>query len=155
MNNEITCSLETTLSYENQELVYYFARQQSISIAEADDLFEDLKKWLWLCSQLDEQSETVFLFQENKILDMYWHTFLLFTENYIDFCNKYLGGIIFHKPETLIMSLSQEARVAAGDKTMIRENLQRLKSSMCEVGRILGNKTLEKWYYTLPMKYKR
>lgn len=149
-----TDSLESALSYSNPELVYYFANKQSISLSESEELFEELKKWLWLCSQLDEESDTVFLFKENNILDIYWHTFLLFTEDYLNFCQKYLGGVIYHKPEPLITSISQQARVAKGDKTLIKENLKVLKTSMNEVGRILGNKTLEKWYYTLPLKYK-
>lgn len=147
-------SLEQTLSYENQELVYYFAKRRSIKISESIELFEELKKWLWLCSQIDEHSETVFLFRENGILDDYWHTFLLFTEDYLFFCNRYLGGNVYHKPEPLIGELSQQARIAAGDRTIVKENLQRLRISMNEVARILGNETLEKWYSKFPAKYK-
>ena len=35
-----------------------------------------------------------------KNVDAVWHTFILFTEEYADFCDRYLGKFLHHKPTT-------------------------------------------------------
>lgn len=52
----------------------------------------EIKKFLFL-SRVYQSGYTI-----PKALDEYWHTFLLHTEIYKDFCESVLGKFIHHKP---------------------------------------------------------
>jgi len=149
----MTATLEATLEYQNKELVYYFSNYNGISLAEAEELFIDLKKWLWLCGQLDDSSRTVHLFQEQDIIDQFWHCFLLFTRDYIIFCETYCGTIICHHPEPHLRRVRQKEKLRSNPGLVIKENLSLLRESMEEVGRVLGAETAWRWYHDIPVRY--
>ncbi|NVZ68942.1 hypothetical protein [Pseudomonas costantinii] len=142
-------TLDAALEYENSALVHYFATVESMSLLESAELFVDLKKWLWLCSRLDEHSTTVYLFEEQRLIDSYWHCFLLFTRDYIFFCEKFLGGIVCHLPD-VNMQRAARHNTPGQLKLEMKGNLGRLRHSMEEVGRVLGHATMLRWYRDIP-----
>ncbi|GKS05346.1 hypothetical protein PSTH1771_10040 [Pseudomonas syringae pv. theae] len=147
-------SLDSVLEYENPQLVYYFSKVESLSVSKSSELFIDLKKWLWLCSKLDKKSVTVYLFEEQRLIDSYWHCFLLFSNDYIVFCNRYLGGIVCHLPN---INIAQSAGLKADRELRLemKGNLALLKHSMEEVQRVLGVETMLRWYEDIPNWRKR
>jgi hypothetical protein len=147
-------SLAETLQYRNVELVYYFAEIQKISLTESEQLFEDVKKWLWFCAQNDEESVQVYLFAEHDIIDQYWHTFLLFTEDYVRFCNTNFGRLIFHSPEQHLRRVMERSQMRNDPALLIEENAAIIEHNMREVGRVLGNDTMMRWYKEIPTRYK-
>jgi hypothetical protein len=61
---------------------------------EGEQLFAEVKRWM-LLSQLDK----------SKIWEMYsyridevWHQFILFTDEYMKFCDRYFGAYFSHSP---------------------------------------------------------
>ena len=43
-------SLEKLKEYKNDEVVYRFTKMFDIPIEESNIVFEELKKWLWVCA---------------------------------------------------------------------------------------------------------
>jgi len=89
---ELPCALENVLEYRNPVLAQRFQDKLGISQEVAEQLFEDTKKFLYLCAASEKP------ISPNKTLDFGWHEFILFTEDYTDFCQKYFGHFIHHRP---------------------------------------------------------
>jgi len=49
-------------------------------------------------------------------VDVVWHTFLLFTREYAEFCDRYIGGFVHHVPTT---SRSRTAPSASGAQSFL------------------------------------
>jgi hypothetical protein len=56
------------------------------------DLLRDASNFLWLASHSENVSVP------SPIVDEAWHVFVLFTKEYIQFCNTYCGGYVHHAP---------------------------------------------------------
>lgn len=145
--------IETLLKYENELLIKYFSLQYTISLKESEELFNDLKKWLWLCSDKSNSKIVHTIPNELRIIDLYWHCFLLFTKDYLAFCNKYFGRAIFHKPQVALDGYRDGKLIKSNPEKVIEQNLKLLKNTMIEVESKLGNETLLRWYSIIPKKY--
>ena len=40
----------------------------------------------------------IFTHEPLWVIDEMWHTFLLYSKDYYDFCHQYLGRMIHHRP---------------------------------------------------------
>lgn len=87
-SNSAICSLN---KYENRPLVLRIARELSLDQSDAEKLFSDTKLFLWLCSFGEVLSPP-------PLIDEAWHVFIIFTEDYADFCNRHFGRFIHHRP---------------------------------------------------------
>ena len=70
-------------------------------------------------------------------IDDMWHTFLLFTKDYMYFCSKYLGQYFHHSPTT------SEDKMTEGEFEI---DFARYVSYVYDN---LGEKTLIKWFKVL------
>ena len=92
MNTAIDASLDTLLQYHHSQLVERLADKLQLSTNQATGLFQDLKRFLHLCGSSDQQSVPP------PHIDAAWHEFLLYTKDYSEFCNRFLGRFIHHTP---------------------------------------------------------
>jgi hypothetical protein len=145
------CSLDEAISYQNEEVIYRFINTYDISFEEANDIFMETKKWLWLCAQpdIEELSMTEAFFA----IDEMWHTFIVFTPEYTDYCWKYFDQYIHHLPTTQrekdeIRRLQEEDPVLAMEK----HNQERLQQYAVIYDK-LGAETLLKWFVEYPTRY--
>jgi hypothetical protein len=67
-----------------------------------------------------------------------WHTFLLFTMDYADFCERYFGHFLHHVPGEA--ATESEAPV---DGSAVRAQVERQFALVYDV---LGEETLIAWY---------
>lgn len=84
--------LETVLAYQHEPLVARLQKKLGITYEDAVQLFDDTKRFLYLCAVSDE------VICPNESLDFGWHEFILFMRDYEDFCRKHFGRIIYHRP---------------------------------------------------------
>ncbi|MBX7205002.1 MAG: hypothetical protein K1X81_06225 [Bacteroidia bacterium] len=151
--------LDTVLSYKNDMVIHKFLESYSISFEEAEDLFLETKRWLWFCAKTTqnrlngEKVVPLLIHKELTFLDEMWHTFILFTKDYSEFCKKNFGFYVHHAPTTKDekdKSLAEkETDLDQFKKKVVRET----RSQYEFVFDILGRETLIKWYYTYPEKY--
>ena len=84
--------LNEIMAYENEKLLQRYILDYGISRDVAERCFTELKRFLIVCAMKPGYKVT------SQPIDSMWHTFLLFTKQYKDFCEEYLGRFINHEP---------------------------------------------------------
>ncbi len=83
---------EQVMKYEHPTLVARVAREMGISAEDAHALFEDTKRFLFLCGTNPDGR-----WGPSQRIDKCWHYFILDTRTYRDFCNRFFGQFIHHR----------------------------------------------------------
>lgn len=83
---------EKIKDYDLSKVIQRHRKVANISLEEAENRANELKKWLVLSKSNNEKK-----YQITGNIDKIWHTFLVFTKEYHDFCGE-LGGFIHHIP---------------------------------------------------------
>lgn len=97
-SSAVNFSTKTAFDYTNADLVERIQKKLELSSDQAELLFKDLIKFLSLCVyRMDNNRE---LLVPPKKIDEAWHNFLLFTEEYANFCETFFGSFIHHQPST-------------------------------------------------------
>ena len=92
-------------AYENPAVVAKYATTHSLPAEVARAHFQALKHFLKQCS-----SSSLEHFP-SKELDEVWHTFILFTEDYYEFCGRYLERFVHHYPGTNRTKINKDGGV--------------------------------------------
>ena len=85
--------LSDVLDYEHPALTQRLQRKLKISEAESLQLFHDTKLFLFICGVNTDRG-----YVPPKAIDNGWHEFLLYTEDYANFCDRYFGRFLHHRP---------------------------------------------------------
>jgi hypothetical protein len=157
---QLVKSLDAVLAYQNDEVVYRFVEDFKVSPSEAEEIFTETKRWLWLCAfQVQEHAAgragfvEVPLFSEAFAVDMMWHTFLLFTSDYSDFCQKYFGFFIHHIPQTRAEKLSWQEQLKENAELAIARRKEKLQTAYELIYDTLGEDVLLRWCEEFPAKF--
>jgi hypothetical protein len=84
--------VDVIMAYENEQLYERFVTDHGGSLSDARERFVALKQFLTVCAVLPGIKVA------SDEIDQMWHTFLLFTREYRNFCNDRLGLFIEHEP---------------------------------------------------------
>lgn len=87
--------LAEVMGYQNPDVVARLAKEEKLSPEEAESLFKDTLLFLWLGSQVKGS------LAPTPRIDLGWHVFLLFTQDYREFCQEYFGRFVDHHPRRL------------------------------------------------------
>src|SRR5262245_15022848 len=118
---QTTCSLEEALDYENEDVIHRFRTLYDMEFHEAEDIFHETKKWLWLIRQPD--SPPLAIVDGMLILDEMWHNFVLFTREYATYCHERFGRYLHHAPSTHQEKRAYKQRLAADPEGVRGEEL--------------------------------
>ncbi|MEO8402823.1 MAG: hypothetical protein ABI597_13710 [Gammaproteobacteria bacterium] len=139
--------LPTLLEYKNIHVLNRYANDYPNNKITPEEAFEELMKYFWLNLKHEadkicypENQELDFIcgiHSEMKEIDDMWHTFLLFTKEYISFCKKYFGKYFHHSPTT------DDEQITKNDFEI---DFTRFLSYVYDN---LGESTLKKWFGTL------
>lgn len=151
MSTRKRCSLTQALGYSNDRIVWRFAELYDLPFAEAEDIFTETKKWLWLNAQPGIPS--LFVSDAMMIIDEMWHTFILFTSEYTSYCEEYYGGYIHHAPVTRADKERMMGRYIDNPQRYIAEQTDKLRAQCMSIYLHLGEATLLKWYVDYPERY--
>lgn len=88
--------LERILTFRSPEISMRIAQKVGVSIEEAEKLFVETLKYLYVCRQARKVRVPV---SPSLALDDGWHNFVLFTKEYARFCEGYVGEFIHHVPD--------------------------------------------------------
>lgn len=147
--------LAEVLQYRNDDIVERFQETWDLPIDECQELFVDMLRWLWLAVAANEQPQPVPLAisQSTKLIDEMWHTFILFTKEYHEFCDKYFGRYVHHDPttrseydRTIREYESNPDAVIEGNKIFFARQYEFIYD-------VLEEETLVKWYDTYLERY--
>jgi hypothetical protein len=145
-----TIMLSELMQYRNEDVLSRFTDLMDVTDEEAEDIFTETKKFLFICRQ-----PGVFIPDELLIVDEMWHNFILFTKEYQDFCAFYFGGYLHHTPATRAAKTQHQEELAADAaavKNAFNEKLARLMSVTYDE---LGPNTVVKWFQHYPTRYSK
>ena len=152
--------LEKVLAYQNEDVGSRGCEDNGVSLDDSKEIFQETKRWLWICAKrkiaLDRGEIEFFnipLFNEAFIIDSMWHTFLLFSEDYTNFCQKYFGNFIHHYPKTHQETLKWRDRIAKDPEGARLERRQSLKKVYEYLYDELGAEILLKWCEDFPARF--
>jgi hypothetical protein len=136
----ITTTLDDVLAYRHPGVIRRYAKEHGATLAEAEEVFRELLKWLYLNYRSITAGEgnagCVMTVEIERVDDM-WHMLLLFTLDYAAFCERYFGFFLHHVPQ----DDSEDAQLV--DAEAVRRALERQYGLVYDV---LGEQTLLAWY---------
>jgi hypothetical protein len=140
--------LADVLRYRNEDIVERFQETWDLPLDECRELFADTLRWLWLAVCADEQPEPVPLAisQSTKLIDEMWHTFILFTREYHEFCDTYFGRYVHHDPTT---RTEYDRTIRDYERTpdvVMDSNKATFERQYEFIYDVLGEQILVKWY---------
>lgn len=153
--------LHEVLAYKNDAIVASFSKTFGIPPDESQDIFEQVKRMMWLTNEMEfdgvrEQGQRFFIDHSLLVLDEMWHTFILFTKPYADFCMSLFGHFIHHfptvtSPEDLA---ARQAEFAGLDRAeAISRAMDEKRWQYTYVYKKLGEQCFLKWYHEFHKKY--
>jgi hypothetical protein len=80
------------MAYQHDRLLHRYSVDYGVPIEESHRCFNALKEFLIVCVLKPGYKVT------SDPIDRMWHTFLLFTREYRNFCEENLGMFINHEP---------------------------------------------------------
>src|SRR5437764_15253816 len=80
------------LAYQHERVLDRYTIDYGVSNEEAKRSFAAFKEFMVVCAVKPGPKVT------SEPIDRMWHTFLLFTKDYRNFCEEYLGRFINHEP---------------------------------------------------------
>jgi len=126
----------------------------SVTRADAEEILQETKKWLWLASENIKEKKRFRLFIDNSLLiiDEMWHNFILHTRIYQKFCHEKLNLFVHHEPtppaeKTPGFDSDQEKQ------KFQKHQQEKLGEQLSYIYDKLGAETVSKWYEEYPEKY--
>lgn len=145
-------TLDEVLAYSNEDVIYKFLEYWDVSFEEASDYFQEMKKWLWLSADSiaheseGEQRRELGITFSMTLLDEMWHTFILFTMEYRQFCKQYFGFYLNHAPTTKAQKDQAKIDFENDAEAMIAKAEAENAIQFSYIYDKLGAETLSKWY---------
>lgn len=100
--------LEQVLEYKNPRVLKLYVQNYPNNKLSAEQAFQETLKYLWLTVKhsIDQKNNPndenlpyrCTMLRSMQEIDEMWHEFILFTEDYIEFCTHYFGEYIHHLP---------------------------------------------------------
>jgi hypothetical protein len=148
----VICPLEEICKYKNEDVIYSFLDRFDLTYDETDDLFKETYKWLWLCAKAQSQGfGALHINSDLRILDQAWHTFVLYTKEYHEFCRKHFSYFVHHKPTTYKEKV-YHAEMVQHESFRLEKKLREEKFHEYVLDN-LGKETLYKWFIEYPRRY--
>lgn len=134
-------SLDRVLTYRHSGVVRRYCKEQHADLPEAEEVFREMLKFLYISYRAGTEEPEGFGFvvsAEIEKIDWMWHTFLLFTKDYADFCDNHFGFFLHHFPNE-----AEDQTDTPLDENALREVVQKQFALVYDV---LGRDTLITWY---------
>ncbi|GGI76594.1 hypothetical protein GCM10007978_12800 [Shewanella hanedai] len=148
--------IEDVLAYQNKDVTDRFIKLYGVEEDVAVEIFEDVKRWLWMASEARVQGneQPIVIDRALVVLDQMWHNFMLFTRDYGQFCKDFFGGYIHHSPMTAEGVTSVENELDGYSLSERKAALMDKKRWQYEfIYDQLGEQVFMRWYKQYPQRY--
>ena len=136
--------LEEILKYKHPAVVRRFKKDHPAKADQAQELFDDLLRFFWASKKhsIDKKTQAsktldfVFIMDEEmRDIDQMWHVFLLYTQDYTDFCLRYFDEFLHHLPD-IVPTFETE-------KLQFEPNLEKFLDYTYD---LLGENLVRRWF---------
>ncbi len=132
--------------YQHEGVIKKFRDEWNVDENEARDIFSEMKKFLYVSEIGQQESIQIEIDETTQIIDKMWHHFILFTEDYKAFCNRFFGKMVHHEPFSA-EQLAQAIRDATSHGMTLNEyKLDCLQKQLNLIESTMGIETVKKWY---------
>jgi hypothetical protein len=153
--------LERVLAYRNPDVIDRFLDEFDLRRVEAEEIFREMLKWLWLCARRREDLARgrhvtlprLLLLDDLYAVDQMWHSFLMFTDEYGHFCSTRFGFYVHHYPITRDERQAMLAHRERDPDGFKQERAAILRANYSYIYDELGPETLKRWCEEFPVKY--
>jgi hypothetical protein len=128
-------ALKRLLSYRNPDVIDRYLKDFGGTRKEAGHIFRATLKWLYLSQQAN--SAPCFISSDLIKIDEMWHTFILFTRDYMNFCLQQFGCYVHHQPST-----NRDAKSSPGQ---VRRKFRSFYELVYDT---LGEETFREWFFS-------
>ncbi|KVM18283.1 hypothetical protein WL05_19555 [Burkholderia ubonensis] len=144
---------ENLARYEHEGVIGKFRDEWDVEEAEALDIFSEMKKFLYVSEYAQKQCIEFEIDEPILMIDKMWHHFILFTNDYEKFCNRFFGKMLHHIP-FCSAHLSQKIKALSREGITLNDHKRdRLEKQLRVISSTFGNETLKKWYVEYGSKY--
>lgn len=85
--------INKVMGYKNEAVVKRLEKDLKLRPAAAQQLFQDMLRFLYISRATDVRP-----ISPPHMIDEAWHTFIIYTKDYLDFCFEYFDEFIHHRP---------------------------------------------------------
>ncbi len=123
-----------------------------VTYEEASEIFKEMIKLLMLMHEYKDH-EYVFTHEPLWIIDEMWHTFLMYTLEYKNFCLNHFGRVIEHQPTPRAIKLDIIQKLYAKEEATTEKVSNAVRRLYELIYDFLGEETLVKWIKYYGKKY--
>ncbi len=111
------------LEYEAPYVIEKLVKTRIVETAdEGEALFKEVKRYLVL-GRMDETK----IWQMHSLrVDEAWHQFILYTKQYSDFCQRFFGRYLHHRPSNAPKETEEAATIPVASFVMFRDRYEEL-----------------------------
>ncbi len=149
-------TLKEVMSFDDSDVVYRFQKTYGVSKLESEDIFNQVKKFLWLANErrFDGLETGLSIDHPLVVIDEMWHNFILFTTTYSKFCVRFFGYYIHHAPAKEKEEYDYRQTLSQIPPKERRNYKMEKKRPQYEyIYDKLGQSTFSKWYFEYPSKF--
>ena len=100
--------LDAVLSYADARILSLYEQNYPRNTLRAKDAFAEVPKYMWLTQVHAQERQACpddaslprhcLMLRSMREIDEMWHEFILFTREYMAFCEQYFGAYVHHMP---------------------------------------------------------
>lgn len=143
--------LDELLQYTNPQVIQSFVSTFGVTDEDAEKIFKEMLRFFWLSSYSDDR-ELSAIDTSQTVIDEMWHTFILHTIDYGEFCLKYFGQFIHHRPSTSEEIARSNAERNADGGLAFKEKKKRKYEKIFD---ILGQDVFITWFFDFPARFSK
>ena len=141
-------NLSTLLKYRNEKVLLTFMESFNISRNESEIIFDDMLRFLWVCQLHGEKPYLNVIDSPLIVIDEMWHTFILHTQAYDEFCKNYFGYFLHHQPTSKLETNKNKPR-------SLEKLIDEKRARYTMLYEILGKTVFIRWFHLYPKKYSK
>jgi len=141
-----------SIVYKHEESILRFMDNYDVSYEEASDIFKEMIKLLMLIHEYKDD-EYVFTHEPLWIIDEMWHTFLMYSLDYKNFCLDHFGRVIEHQPTPRAIKLDIIQKLDIKEEATTKKVSDAVRRLYELIYDFLGKETLIKWIKDYGEKY--
>ena len=147
-------TLKEVMAYRHPDVVARFLKSWNLPQEEAEAIFDDLKRWLWISAlNVKEELEPgasatppMAILGSMTLVDEMWHAFILFTKDYTKFCLDHFGFYLHHGPTTSAQREEAVAAMQADPESFEARLTADFEAQFSYIYDKLGPEVLSRWY---------